>query len=158
MDIRTLNFTHKNNTKQLCISARSKHTTLSALVKRVFSLTSEIRFINEQGLEALPSEILVEQRLSHYSVVTDEEFEQSRSYSHSYSQKNMTRKSGRKTPPSEKELYDSKFYIDDFQLFMTEISHQNTNLYGIIFFSNKKKAQFLGKKILRELIFDFDKI
>lgn len=30
----------------------------------------------------------------------------------------MSKVSGRKNPPSEHELVDSKFYIDDFQLFM----------------------------------------
>jgi hypothetical protein len=31
----------------------------------------------------------------------------------------MSKVSGRKNPPSEQELLDSKFYIDDFQLFMS---------------------------------------
>jgi len=71
----------------------------------------------------------------------------------------MSKVSGRKNPPSEKELLDSKFYIDDFQLFMAEISgSKNNRLFGIIFFNNRKKASFLGKKILRELVFEFDKI
>ena len=66
----------------------------------------------------------------------------------------MSRLSGRKHPPSEKELIDSKFYVDDFQLFMTEVDQSKANkFYGIVFFSNRKKALFLGKKILRELIF-----
>lgn len=78
----------------------------------------------------------------------------------------MSKHSGRKHPPSERELLDSKFYVDDFQLFMSEVDQSKANRYfGIIFFSNKKKAVFLGKigiiigkKILRELIFEFDKI
>jgi hypothetical protein len=75
------------------------------------------------------------------------------------SQKNMSKLSGRKNPPSEHELLDSKFYIDDFQLFMSEVSaKKTTKLFGIVFFNSRKKASFLGKKILRELIFEFDKI
>jgi len=51
-------------------------------------------------------------------------------------------------------LLDSKFYIDDFQLFMSEVSAKKSNkLFGIVFFNSRKKASFLGKKILRELIF-----
>lgn len=62
----------------------------------------------------------------------------------------MSKVSGRKNPPSEKELLDSKFYIDDFQLFMSEVSAKKTSkLFGIVFFNSKKKALFLGKKILR---------
>ena len=42
---------------------------------------------------------------------------------------------------------------------MTEISgSKNNRLFGIVFFNNRKKASFLGKKILRELIFEFDQI
>lgn len=42
---------------------------------------------------------------------------------------------------------------------MSEVSSKQSNgLFGIVFFNNKKKASFLGKKILRELIFEFDKI
>jgi hypothetical protein len=37
---------------------------------------------------------------------------------------------------------------------MSEVQQKKSIKYfGIIFFSNKKKALFLGKKILRELIF-----
>ena len=62
----------------------------------------------------------------------------------------MSKVSGRKNPPSENELLDSKFYIDDFQLFMAEITgHKAYKLFGIVFFNNRKKASFLGKKILR---------
>ena len=71
----------------------------------------------------------------------------------------MSKVSGRKNPPSEKELLDSKFYVDDFQLFMSEVEGEKENrLFGIVFFNNRKKASFLGKKILRELIFEFDQI
>ena len=71
----------------------------------------------------------------------------------------MSRVSGRKNPPSEKELLDSKFYIDDFQLFMSEVSgFKNNKFFGIVFFNSRKRASFLGKKILRELIFEFDRI
>lgn len=62
----------------------------------------------------------------------------------------MSKLSGRKNPPSERQLLDSKFYIDDFQLFMSEVQQKKSiKHFGIIFFSNKKKALFLGKKILR---------
>ncbi len=89
----------------------------------------------------------------------EDESEEDRSRSEVCSQKNMSKVSGRKNPPSEIELLDSKFYIDDFQLFMAEVSSKKSNgLFGIVFFNNKKKASFLGKKILRELIFEFDKI
>lgn len=75
------------------------------------------------------------------------------------SQKNMSKVSGRKNPPSEQELLDSKFYIDDFQLFMSEVSgRKSERLFGIVFFNSRKKASFLGKKILRELVFEFDRI
>jgi hypothetical protein len=58
----------------------------------------------------------------------------------------MSKYSGRKHPPSERELLDSKFYVDDFQLFMSEVDDSKANRYfGIVFFSNKKKAVFLGK-------------
>ena len=54
-------------------------------------------------------------------------------------------------------MLDSKFYIDDFQFFMAEVSgNQPNRFYGIVFFNNRKKASFLGKKILREVIFEFD--
>jgi hypothetical protein len=56
-------------------------------------------------------------------------------------------------------MLESKFYIDDFQLFMAEVSGSKASkLFGIVFFNNRKKASFLGKKILRELIFEFDQI
>lgn len=71
----------------------------------------------------------------------------------------MSKVSGRKNPPSEQELLDSKFYIDDFQLFMSEVSGKKADrFFGIVFFNSKRKASFLGKKILRELIFEFDRI
>ena len=42
---------------------------------------------------------------------------------------------------------------------MSEVSGPKVHkLFGIVFFNSKKKAVFLGKKILRELIFEFDKI
>jgi len=42
---------------------------------------------------------------------------------------------------------------------MSEVSaKKTTKLFGIVFFNSRKKASFLGKKILRELIFEFDKI
>lgn len=49
----------------------------------------------------------------------EDDSDEERSRSDVCSQKNMSKVSGRKNPPSEKELLDSKFYIDDFQLFMT---------------------------------------
>ncbi len=68
-----------------------------------------------------------------------------KSHSENCSQKNMSKHSGRKHPPSERELLDSKFYVDDFQLFMSEVDETKANRYfGIIFFSNRKKAVFLG--------------
>jgi len=37
---------------------------------------------------------------------------------------------------------------------MSEVSAKKSNkLFGIVFFNSRKKASFLGKKILRELIF-----
>ena len=49
--------------------------------------------------------------------------------------------------------------MDDFQLFMSEVSGAKSGrLFGVVFFNSRKKAVFLGKKILRELIFEFDKI
>jgi hypothetical protein len=86
--------------------------------------------------------------------VADEESSEEKSKSEVCSQKNMSKVSGRKNPPSENELLDSKFYIDDFQLFMSEVTGSKANkLFGIVFFNSRKKASFLGKKILRELIF-----
>lgn len=42
---------------------------------------------------------------------------------------------------------------------MSEVSgRKNLKLFGIVFFNSRKKASFLGKKILRELIFEFDRI
>jgi hypothetical protein len=61
----------------------------------------------------------------------------------------MSKFSGRKQPPSERELLDSKFYVDDFQLFMSEVDQSKANrFFGIVFFSNRKKALFLGTNII----------
>ncbi len=35
---------------------------------------------------------------------------------------------------------------------------KNNKFFGIVFFNSRKRASFLGKKILRELIFEFDRI
>ena len=89
----------------------------------------------------------------------EEDSSEDKSRSEVCSQKNMSKVSGRKNPPSEQELLDSKFYIDDFQLFMSEVSGRKADrFFGIVFFNSKRKASFLGKKILRELIFEFDRI
>lgn len=42
---------------------------------------------------------------------------------------------------------------------MTEVGSKKTEVYsGIIFFNNRKSASYLGKKILRELIYEFDQL
>jgi hypothetical protein len=42
---------------------------------------------------------------------------------------------------------------------MSEVSSKKTDrFFGIVFFNSRRKASFLGKKILRELIFEFDRI
>jgi len=42
---------------------------------------------------------------------------------------------------------------------MTEVGSKKNDIYcGIIFFNNKKSANYLGKKILRELIYEFDQL
>ena len=42
---------------------------------------------------------------------------------------------------------------------MTEVSSKKSEIFiGILFFNNKKPLQYLGKKILRELIYEFDQM
>lgn len=42
---------------------------------------------------------------------------------------------------------------------MSEVTGKKTSkFFGIVFFNSRKRASFLAKKILRELIFEFDKI
>jgi hypothetical protein len=89
-----------------------------------------------------------------FELVLEEDSSEDKSRSEVCSQKNMSKVSGRKHPPSEQELLDSKFYIDDFQLFMSEVSGRKADrFFGIVFFNSRRKASFLGKKILRDLIF-----
>lgn len=66
----------------------------------------------------------------------------------------LTKISGRKYPPHEKELLESKLFIDDFQFFMNHIvPNEKDKVIGILFFNSKKKSTYLGKKILRDLIY-----
>ena len=42
---------------------------------------------------------------------------------------------------------------------MTEVASKKYDIFlGVLFFSNKKSSQYLGKKILRELIYEFDQV
>lgn len=68
----------------------------------------------------------------------------------------MSKESGRRTPPRESELPKERYFIDDFQLFVQEVGNEHqSKLFGIVFFENLKDAQFLGKKILRELVYEY---
>jgi hypothetical protein len=42
---------------------------------------------------------------------------------------------------------------------MTEIHHKNeSKLFGIVFFESLKDAKFMGKKVLRELVYEYGSI
>lgn len=156
---RSVTLTHRKARREFILSARSKPAALRTLVRRAFNLQSEVRWLRGPGGERVGVEEVARAGVGEYELVLEEESSEDRSRSEVCSQKNMSKVSGRKNPPSEQELLDSKFYIDDFQLFMSEVSGRKTDrLFGIVFFNSRKKASFLGKKILRELVFEFDRI
>ena len=68
----------------------------------------------------------------------------------------MSKESGRKFPPQEEELAEEKYFVEDFQLFMAEMTAKhNTQTLGILFFSSTRYAKQLGRKILKDLIFEY---
>ena len=150
---RTVLFCRHKIKREFVISSKTKPQNLKTLLKKALNLQSEIKTFKYQDYPYNIVEIIKNPQAEYYVVLEDDSDEE-RSRSDVCSQKNMSKVSGRNNPPSEKELLDSKFYIDDFQLFMTEISGEKANrLFGIVFFNSRKKASFLGKKILRELVF-----
>lgn len=151
--------TYKNSKREFFISSTTKPHIINTLIRRAFHLTSDVKSLRHpRGYQISVGEVFQLQNGRYFEIITEQDNE-SRQLSENYSQKNMARSSGRKFPPSEKELLDSKFFLEDFQLFMSEVTSKGSKKhFGIIFFSNKRKAQFLGKKILRELIFEFDQI
>lgn len=156
---RAITLTHKNLKREFIISAKTRPQTLKNLIKKALKLQTEIRHFKTDGNKLSLEELIAQSKNNQFEIVLDDDSSEEKSKSDVVSQKNMSKVSGRKNPPSEHELLDSKFYIDDFQLFMSEVSAKKTNkLFGIVFFNSRKKASFLGKKILRELIFEFDKI
>jgi hypothetical protein len=157
---RSITLLHRKARREFILSNRSKPNILHNLFRRAFNLQSEIRWLRGGSGEKVSVEELVAQgRQGEFELVLEEGSSEDRSRSEVCSQKNMSKVSGRKNPPSEQELLDSKFYIDDFQLFMSEVSSKKTDrFFGIVFFNSRRKASFLGKKILRELIFEFDRI
>lgn len=152
---RTVTLIHHQQRREFILSAKTKLNAFKALVKRAFNLPNDIRALRQAETRWSLEEVLTAGQ-GDYEVQV-EESEEGRS--EACSQKNMSKVSGRKNPPSENELVESKFYIDDFQLFMSEInSRQNHRFFGIVFFNSRKKASFLGKKILRELIYEFHQV
>lgn len=158
---RTVVFSRHKLKREFVLSSKTKQLNLKNLVKKALNLHSEIKHFKNQDGQLTLQELLAGagSGSNDYEVVLEDDSDVDRSRSEVCSQKNMSKVSGRQNPPSEKELLDSKFYIDDFQFFMAEVSGNRANrLYGIVFFNNRKKASFLGKKILREVIFEFDQI
>lgn len=88
-------------------------------MRRAFNLQSEVRWLKAAGGERVAVDDVARAGTGEYELVLEEESSDDRSRSEVCSQKNMSKVSGRKNPPSEQELLDSKFYIDDFQLFMS---------------------------------------
>lgn len=157
---RSVTLAYRNHKREFVLSAKTKPNTFRNLVRKAFNLQAEVRWLrNAEGGRNSFEEVVAHARGGEYEIVVEEESSDDRSRSEVCSQKNMSKVSGRKNPPSEKELLDSKFYIDDFQLFMSEVTGKKTSkFFGIVFFNSRKRASFLAKKILRELIFEFDKI
>ena len=157
---RSVTLAHRGSRREFVLSSRTKPNAFRNLVRKAFNLQPEVRWLRgAEGGRTSFEELVGLARGGEYEIVMEEESSEDRSRSEVCSQKNMSKVSGRKNPPSEKELLDSKFYIDDFQLFMSEVTGKKTSkFFGIVFFNSRKRASFLAKKILRELIFEFDKI
>lgn len=106
--------------REFVISNKSKPAAFKNLVRKAFHLQSEIKYLkNFEGQKIGLEDLIAQSRGGEYEIVLDFDSSEDKSKSEVCSQKNMSKVSGRKNPPSENELLDSKFYIDDFQLFMS---------------------------------------
>lgn len=151
----TIAILHHQQRREFILSTRTKPNALKLLIRRAFNLTNDVRELRQADARWSLEEVLSAGQGEYELQLEDSE----QGRSETCSQKNMSKVSGRKNPPSENELLESKFYIDDFQLFMSEVSHkQSHRFFGIVFFNSRKKASFLGKKILRELVYEFHQV
>ena len=109
--------------REFVVSSKTKQPNFRNLVKKALNLQSEIKFFRFQDANITLEDFLSAPASSvqEYEIILEDDSDEDRSKSEVCSQKNMSKVSGRKNPPSEKELLDSKFYIDDFQLFMSEV-------------------------------------
>lgn len=97
----TVTFVYKINKKDFVISSRTKPHILKMLIKKAFHLHGEIKYLRHVGGGA-PLEIHEIFNFSNenqFEIIMEDESD-SRSRSENCSQKNMSRLSGRKQPPS----------------------------------------------------------
>lgn len=157
---KSITLLHKSTRREFTLSSKTKAHIIKNLIKRAFHFQSEVKCLKMADGSKLNVEDICKckcQAEHEFYIILDDESSEDKSKlerSQVCSQKNMSKASGRKNPPSQREILDSKFYIDDFRFFMSEITPARCNrFFGIVFFNSRKKASFLGKKILRELIF-----
>lgn len=99
---RAVILTHKKLRREFIISNRTKPQGLRGLARRALNLTSEIRWLKHGDTRYSIEELIARPGPGEFEVVVEEESEEERPLSEVVSQKNMSRVSGRKNPPSEK--------------------------------------------------------
>lgn len=150
--------TYKGRTKEFFCSSSTKPECLELLLRKAFRVHERIEQVFTKRGSAVPLKHLIRQsqRTGERQFLLRVDLVAEEPPPEWHSKRSLSKSSGRKIPPQENEMAKGRFFIEDFQLFVAEIGHQHeATLFGFVFFDNMREAQFLGKKILRELVYEY---
>lgn len=97
--------THRSSQKEFFLSKNTQLHLIMALLKRAFHITVDVKgFKHPRGYTIPIQDIFNFNSSQPFELILEEENSDDRSRSETFSQKALTKRSGRKFPPQEKEL------------------------------------------------------